>query len=74
MAAGEDAGQCHGNLFGRPALAQKVAHQPEQDAITVEFAQWAALQASPLGAGTRCGAGVACGMRVAPQRPADGAW
>lgn len=73
MAFGEDAGQCQGNLLGRPALAQKVAHHPEQNAIAMELAQWAALQASALGAGTRCGAGVASGLGVAPQFPADGA-
>jgi hypothetical protein len=29
--------QLQGNLFGRPALTQKVAHQAEQNAIAMEL-------------------------------------
>ena len=73
MAFGEDACQCQGKLLGRPALAQKVAHQAEQDAIWMELGQWATLLAPQLGTCSRCGAGVACGLYVAPQLSADGA-
>lgn len=73
MAIGEDACQCQGKLLGRPAMAQKVTHQAEQDAIWMELDRRAALPASSLGASTRYGAGVACGLCVAPQLAADGA-
>lgn len=73
MSFGEDAAQCQGNLFGRPALPQEAAHQSEQDAIVVELVRWAASLSPPLGTGTRRGAGVACGLSDAPQLPSDGA-
>ncbi|HAX21059.1 MAG TPA: hypothetical protein DCY64_12350 [Hydrogenophaga sp.] len=73
VAFGEDGGQCQGKLFGRPALAQKVAYQAEEDAITVELARCAVLPAALMGAGSCCGAGVACVLSVAPQFSADDA-
>ena len=45
-AFGTQTSQCQGNLFGRPAPGQKVAHQPKQDAITVQFARRAVLLAA----------------------------
>jgi hypothetical protein len=73
MSFWEDAGQCQGNLLGRPALPQEVAHQSEQDAIAVDLARWAALLVSPLGASACGDADVAAGLDVTPQLPGDGA-
>jgi hypothetical protein len=49
MDFGEEAGQCQGNLFKRPALAQKVAPQPEQDAIAMELVWRTALSTALQG-------------------------
>lgn len=71
MTFGVDVGQCQGNLFGRPALAQKVAHHIKEHAIAVKLVWGTASRAPLLGAG--CGAGVACWLCIALQLSADGA-
>lgn len=73
MAFGVDARQCQGNLLGRPAIPQKVAHHGQQDGVRVQFTSWtrplSAVQASLL----RLDAGVLTLGTVAPELPADGA-
>jgi hypothetical protein len=62
-----------GNLLWRPALAQKVAHQSEQDAFTIEFDRWTTALKPPLSAGSCWNAGVICWLCMTPQLSADGA-
>ncbi len=73
MALGVDIGQCQGNPFGRPTLAQKVAHHMKEHAVAVKLVGGTAPRTPLLGAGTRGGAGVACWLGIASKLSADGA-
>lgn len=73
MALGVDVGQCQGNLLGRPALIQKMAHNFKEHTCAMELLCWSALLAPLQGAGARWCAGVACRVPVALQFSADGA-
>lgn len=50
-----------------------MAHHIEQNAVAMELVGRSAVLTALQGTGTRCGAGVACGLCVAQQLPTDGA-
>lgn len=72
VALGVDARQCQGNLLGRPAQTQAMAHHAEQHALSIELASRASQHATLAAAIMRWGAGVVSIAGVTPQLAADG--
>lgn len=70
----EGARECQGHLLGRPALAQKVVHPPEQGVIRMWSLIGGRLCQRRRWTSDPCrSAGVACGLGFAPHLTAEGA-